>query len=261
VNIAFTTLFLFFLLIPGILFRKLYYSEEFSKEFFKESLFGVFTATFLPSLVFQTIWIYLVQLFGFEVDLAIIGNLISADTSYLFFDSLVNNFNLILVYNLSLFTFSGLAGLLSKQTVRRLRWDRKFKFFRFQNTWHYILKGEFFDFPHADISLQKDTVEDIEFVFVDAIIDLQGDSYLYNGILVDYELSNEGGLKNISITESIRRKISDEAAINNDEPNKFYNIKGHLLLIKYEIIKNINFTYYTVDYDSENQNFIPREVE
>jgi len=259
VNIAFTTLFLFFLLIPGILFRKLYYSKEFSKEFFKESLFGVFTATFLPSLFFQTIWIYLVQLFGFNVDFSAIGNLLSSDSSYLFFDSLQINFDKILIYNASLFLFSGFVGFMCKQTVRKLRWDRKYKFFRFQNTWHYILKGEFFDFPNADISLQKDTVENIEFVFVDAVLDLQGDSYLYNGILVDYELSNDGGFKNISITEPIRRKISDET-IKNNKPNKFYNIKGHILLLKYNLIKNINFTYYTVDYDSKNQNFIPREV-
>ena len=75
--------------------------------------------------------------------------------------------------------------------MRNKKLDRTFKFFRFQNSWHYILKGELFDFPRAEIVLERDTVEDIELVFVDAVLEINGDAYLYDGILVDYELTRK----------------------------------------------------------------------
>ena len=164
-----------------------------------------------------------------------------------------------------MFIVSGLSGYLLKKHVRKNKLDRSFKFFRFQNSWHYILKGEFFDFPRADISLDRDTVEDIEFVFVDAILEINGESYLYDGILVDYELSNTGsGLETISLTNAQRRKISDDSKISKkgkkkDNSKKYYAISGHILVLKYNETRNLNFTYFTLEYD--NGNFTPRLVE
>ncbi|MEW7279369.1 hypothetical protein ABW636_12315 [Aquimarina sp. 2201CG1-2-11] len=155
-----------------------------------------------------------------------------------------------------MFITSGLSGYLIKKGVRKYKLDRTFKFFRFQNSWHYILKGEFFDFPRADMVLEKDTVEDIEFVFIDAITEINGESFIYDGILVDYELSNEGGLETISITNAQRRKLSDDSEISKngkrkDNSNKYYPISGHILVLKYCELKNLNFTYLTLDHKKD----------
>lgn len=264
-NIAFSTLLLFFLLIPGILFRKFYYSEEFSKEYFKETFFGVFIATFLPSVIFQITWYFLVMILNFEVDLYTVADIISQKPDKNSFINLKNNSLNIIVYNITMFISAIVLGYSLKQTVRRYKWDRKFKFFRFQNSWHYILKGEFFDFPRANMSLEKDTVEDIEFVFIDAIVEINNECYLYDGILVDYELSSDGGLKNISLTKAVRRKINDDSVIidgiKSDNSENYYPIKGHVLLFKYSEIKNLNFTYYTLTYDDESKEYSPKQVE
>lgn len=66
---------------------------------------------------------------------------------------------------------AGSVGYVSREIVRYFNLDRRRKIFRFQNHWHYILKGEFYDFPRANIALKHDTVREIEFVFVDALIE------------------------------------------------------------------------------------------
>ena len=263
-SIALSTLVLFFLLIPGITFRRFYYSEEFSREYFKETFFAVFIATILPSLFFQLLWYSLTTSIGQNIDLYVFGDIISSNPKNETFDNIENNALNILLYNFSMFFIAGLSGYLLKQVVRNQKWDRQFKFFRFQNSWHYILKGEFFDFPRAEIMLERDTVEDIEFVFIDAIIEINNESYIYDGILVDYELSSDGGLDNISITNAQRRNITDDSEITNqgekkDNQSKYYPIDGHILVLKYCEIKNLNFTYYTLDFEEDE--LIPRMVE
>lgn len=265
-NIALSTLILFFLLVPGIAFRRFYYSEEFSRQYFKESFFGVFIATILPSLFFHVLWYFLARELGFEVNLQVFGDLVSADPSDQSFKNLRANSTNILTYNLSMTITAALSGYFIKKVVRKVHLDRKFKLFRFQNSWHYILKGEFFDFPRADISLDRDKVEDIEFVFVDAILNLNEGTYLYDGILVDYELSNQGGLDTISITNVQRRKLLDDANISVDgekenNSSKYYPISGHLLILKYPEIVNLNFSYFALDYDEDKEEFSPRPVE
>jgi len=263
-SIALSTLILFFLLIPGILFRRFYYTEEFSREYFRETFFAVFIATILPSLFFQFTWYFLAKPFGYFIDLYILADIVSSNPNQESFKNLENNSSQILIYNSSMFAIAGFSGYLLKQIVRSQKWDRRFKFFRFQNSWHYILQGEFFDFPRAEINLYNDNVEDIELVFVDAVIEMAGETYLYDGILVDYNLSQDGGLETISLSNPKRRKLSDDCKITKkgkkkDNSSKYYPITGHILVLKYCELKNLNFKYITLEALDED-GFILREV-
>lgn len=263
-SIALSTLVLFFLLVPGLLFRRFYYSEEFSKEYFKETFFGVFISTILPSLFFHFLWYFIVKIFGQKVNLFVLGDIVSQQPSSFSFQNLQENAINIMLYNLTMFFVAALAGYLLKKIVRREKWDRLYKFFRFQNSWHYILKGEFFDFPRADITLDVDTVEDIELVFIDAVIEINGNSYLYDGILVDYELNGNNGLETVSLTNAQRRKLNDDSIISKkgnkkDNSKKYYPIGGHLIVLKYSELKNLNFTYLTLD--NHGDSLTPRLVE
>ncbi len=251
-NIAFSTLLLFFLLLPGIFYRRFYYSEEFSKQYFRETFFGIFISTFIPSLLFQAIWLLFAKSVQYEVDLKMVFHLISATADAATFQNIEQNLIPILGYNLSMLISASILGRLSKNIVRMQKWDRKYKHFRFQNAWHYILKGEFFDFPRANITLEKDTVEDIEFVFVDALVELDDIAIIYDGILVDYELNKTGGLEHISLKNVQRRFIhinSLQPPIDKDET--LYPIQGHIMVLKYSELKNVNFSYYTLERDED----------
>lgn len=167
---------------------------------------------------------------------------------------------------MSLNLTAGYLGHLSKQIVRLRIWDRRRKVFRFQNSWHYILKGEFFDFPRAAYDLEVDKVEDIEMVFVDALVNTNDGTVIYDGILVDYELSSDGGLETITFKESERRFLKNDSceqkcecsqgevvdsAVTGNKKN-YYKIPGHLLILKYSEILNLNFTYYKITKDVDN---------
>lgn len=259
-GIALSTLVLFFLLIPGIAFRRFYYSEEFSREYFKESFFGVFFSTLIPSVLFHTVWFFLARLLGYDVSLYILADIISQSPEIQSFSNFQINSGKILFYNSTMIIVAGFLGYYLKNFIRSRKWDRTYKFFRFQNSWHYILKGEFFDFPRAEFTLDKDTVEDIEFVFIDAIVELNSDTYLYDGILVDYELRNDGGLETISLKNSQRRKLSQDNMTVEDEitGTRYYPIEGHILVLKYSEVKNLNFTYLRLE--KEENNYRPRLV-
>lgn len=158
-NVALSTFLLFIFLLPGIVFRRFYYTEQFSKEYFKQTFWEVFLSTLIPSLIIQIIWFFLVQLFGYKVDLLIIGNLLSENPQPSTFENLQNNSLEILVYHLTIFTFSSLTGYYLKYFIRNNKLDRKYKLLRFKNNWHYILSGEFFDFPKSSYDLTKDKPE------------------------------------------------------------------------------------------------------
>lgn len=88
-------------------------------------------------------------------------------------------------------------------------------------------------------------------MFVDALMETNDGTFLYDGILVDYELSRDGGLDSISLTEAQRRKLADDRGHreegNQDENDPYYSIEGHILVLKYSEIKNLNLSYYVLE--------------
>ncbi|EOZ96164.1 hypothetical protein A33Q_2757 [Indibacter alkaliphilus LW1] len=256
-NIAFSTFLILIFLLPGIFFRRYYYAEEFSKEYVKESFFEILFSAFVPSLIFQSIWFYLSKLLGFPVDLEVIGNLLAVNPLPSSFQNVSESSAQIIFYHFSIMIAASFAGHYIKQGVRLNKWDRRFKDLRFQNSWHYVLKGEFFDFPRSSYDLELDNVEDIELIFVDALVKTQEGTVIYDGILVDYELSNDGGLEYISFKEVQRRFMKDDFKEENkwESKSKYYQIPGHILVMKYSEIINLNFSYYKLIYDEKESKY------
>lgn len=250
-GIAFSTLLIRSTLIPGIIYRKTYYSEEFSKQYFKTSFFGVLSSTLIPSIIFQILFVFI---FNSKIDFEIVHNVFLGKIDGRIINNITNNHWKILFYFIVLSVISALSGYLLKKIIRYYKLDRKLKFFRFHNSWHYILKGEIFDFPKANINLLNDEVEDIELIFIDALLEINNQAILYNGILVDYELNqNTSGLETISLKSTKRRCLSKDRTINtsnnqyNSNTHDYYPIDGHILVLKYSDLKNLNFTYYKLN--------------
>ncbi len=263
-SLAFSTIVLFILLLPGIAFRRLYYSEEFSQQYFRENFFLVFTATVVPSLVFQLAGYWIASWFSPPADLTVLAGLVSGgEEAIAALGNVERHLGRIVCHQAVVIGLAGLLGYQSRKAIRALKWDRKYKLFRYQNSWHYILRGEIFDFPRADIDLLHDRVEEIEIVFVSAIQDTAAGTYLYDGILVDYQLTRSGGLLTLSLKAAKRRNLQDDAPTGtpNDPDERYYPIRGNLLMLKYAELKNLNFTYYKLETVSEEPRLtIPRQV-
>ena len=138
------------------------------------------------------------------------------------------------------------AGHISRKIVRILKLDRKFRLFRFSNDWHYLLSGEFLDFPEV-----PDNPEEVSFKLVNALTEVGGKQMIYIGELIHFTLSDEGGLENIVLKDAKRRLLEDDLL-----ENRYYEIPGRYITIPYKTIVNINIRYFyleevTSEYDED----------
>lgn len=244
---AVSTLFLFLFILPGITFKRAYLSSAFSRKLkFSGILDEVFWALF-PSIIMHFLSYLLVlaaaSVFYFDFDLKLTLNaaLLKQDNeaygdvflSYLFYCTFV-------------MTVSFFAGHISRKIIRTLKFDRKFKLFRFTNDWHYLLSGEFLDFPEV-----PDHPEEVSFKLVNVLTSVGTQQMIYIGELIHFTLSDEGGLENIVLKDAKRRLLQDDLS-----ENRYYEIPGRYITIPYKTIININIRYFyleelTEDYQEE----------
>ncbi len=248
-NIALSTLLIFLFLLPGLIFRKLYYSGTFSKQYFKQNFFELFISSFVPAIIFQFTWFTVVEFFDYYIDLMVLVKIFDEDKISNAFTNFENYKFQIFFYHLSLNIFAGLMGWLLKFLVRKTKADKRIKILRYRNSWHYLFSGEFFDLPMASFNLIDDDVNQIEFIYTDVLTSASDKLILYEGILVDYELSKDEGLNYLILKEYRRRFIDD-----NEKDNKeYYEIPGHILIIPYSSITNINMSFYKLNEISEDK--------
>jgi hypothetical protein len=243
------------ILLPGISFRKGYFSEEFSNQYTIKDFFGLFVNTLFPSLTAYLIFLPIIYFIfgGYSYDFKVLLGILSAN------DVLVeNSIQKIDTYKYPIIGFqilinslSFIAGLKVRDLVLQKSTDAKNKFFRYKNIWHYLLTGKFILFKRSQINLLKDGVKDIDITYVDAIIAVGEELFVYTGMLVDYELSEDGNLNLIYITNAARKPIDEET---------YKDINGHTLILKYENIINLNLIFIQTEED-ENGNIRLRMVE
>jgi hypothetical protein len=165
----------------------------------------------------------------------------------------------ILVYVLGLYAFSGLLGLGLHVLVRRTRLDRRMAWpFRFENDWHYLLRGEILDFPphrgsSRPLRKPKITSDDVLGTVVAAVVDLKDRSVLYLGFLVDFYFDHHGNLDRILLEEVRRRDLGSDASTAALPPpifdldQRYFVLRGHYFVLRMEEIKTLNVDYITRD--------------
>lgn len=244
---AVSTLFLFLFILPGITFKRAYLSSVFSRNLkFSGILDEVFWALF-PSIIMHIVSYLLlfaassIFYFDFDVKHILSTALLQQDNP-----DYANVFVSYLLYCTFVMTVSFFAGHVSRKVVRVLKFDRKFKLFRFTNDWYYLLSGEFLDFPEV-----PDHPEEVSFKLVNALTSVGSQQMIYIGELIHFTLSDEGGLENIVLKDAKRRLLQDDLS-----ENRYYEIPGRYITIPYKTIVNINIRYFyleevTEDYEDE----------
>lgn len=139
------------IIIPGILFRRFFFYGEFSKQFnTKDPVLHSMFFSVIPGIVIQIIAFIIYNLsLGFETtyeDVFTIFRDITSDgtngtqqaTKDFINDDLITFF----LYSLGVFLFASFTGWFCSRIIRALKWDKKYKLFRYNNQWYYIFSGE-----------------------------------------------------------------------------------------------------------------------
>jgi hypothetical protein len=249
VNIAFPSILLLFLSVPGIVLRRSYFAGRFSINFIETNIINEIVYSVIPAVVLHIGYIILIQQFtSYEILVDHFGYLVAGgnDKSYLneIFSSTKIHLLPILLYNLSLIFIAFILGTVGRNIVRSLAWDRKTDFFRFSNQWHYLFTGEFLDSKE----LGWDYHNKIDFILVDILVDVNGQSVIYSGKLEDYFLKPGGGLDRIIIKYPSKKTFS----VNGEDDLR--DIPGNYLTIPFNRITNINTQYFNLDMlEDDNQ--------
>ena len=137
-EIALGALIIIILLLPGISFRKGYFSEEFSNQYTIKDFFQLFVNTFIPSIILYLIVLPIILLIGYRYNLTTLIGLISSNDK-LFVQSVdkVGKFqNEIILFQFVINSISFLIGYQLKNYFIRKSLDSTIEFFRYKNIWH-----------------------------------------------------------------------------------------------------------------------------
>lgn len=143
-----------------------------------------------------------------------------------------------LMFSYFLMTWGGafVAAKLWYWAVNRFAWEHvascMSEHVRGHAPWYYLLKG--FDYPESN---------EIEGAYVAATVDLGGKTYLYEGLLLDFQLGEDGALDRLILIEAERRLLRNDRQGTKDDDSRFYNISGHYFILKYAQITTLNVSY------------------
>lgn len=245
-NIAFSTLFLITLFLPGYILRHVYLSSGYwalngaadyihhntdanNNPFASEVLTILFISIIIHSfaILIPCFQINYLKALTFLTH----NNLSTSNISLLEFSW----------YFIALCILSGILGFICYWVVRKFKLDMRFKCLRFKFYWFYILSGECLAFPEN--GAQKIP----EGAYIAATIEQNGKSYLYYGVLEDYVVEKSGELKTLFIKYARRRELNNDASEEKEDDKRFYPIRGEWLTLKYKDIKSLNIEYFYIE--------------
>ncbi|MCD9016436.1 hypothetical protein [Parachryseolinea silvisoli] len=253
-SLVFSSLFLFILISPGLIFRFSYLQGTYAKLTFKVSAVEEIFWALIPALFLQLAAILVVDhVTPYEVRLEVIYQLITSNDALDFF-VIEQSLLPFLIYIALLLLASVFFGVVARRLVRRYRLDLHTKFLRFGNEWHYLFSGEAF-YLSKNINPSS-----IAFIQIDVVMGSSEGDMIYSGILEDYYLSRDNnGLDRLYLTNVYRRLLKND--LDADAPNvgflnrhlddRYYAMPGDLFVVTYDDIKNLNVTYMIEMTDTE----------
>lgn len=259
-ELAFSALLLFILVLPGIIFRYSY-----SKGFGKwpipsptRSLSDQIAYSLVSAGLLHLLWSWFVYTLGQKIDLSAVVMMIMGsygkDEEYLLpaIQSFTHYPYKIAVYFLSLYLASALLGFCLHSLVRNRKLDLKHRFLRFDNDWYYLLTGEILEFGETE---GLDTPPDG--VYLSAVINNGDKDYLYRGIIRDFFFDKNGNLDRVSlILASFRLLVrNDNAQASPTIPNeqKYIDIEGDYFILRYSDMRTMNIDYFFLEETGDEQ--------
>jgi hypothetical protein len=258
VNVAFSALLVFLLLLPGFLFRT--YFKRAEKVVLDIKPFGQAAIdAFLTAIVIDLVWYWTSHLVtGTRVDFRALFTLIagekSAELESAIAELAADPWRPGIFFG-SLYAFAIACAFGLRYVVTRWRLDRRgaplANFLRFDTPWYYLFTG-------------YDRLTAPNGVAIGAVVSLGGTAYLYTGVLVEYFLDDQGQLNRLVLTSAARRPLSEDALQTSDPlsspwlevegsagegappglaEERFYPIEGDYFVLRYSEVLTLNVRY------------------
>jgi len=232
-NIAFPAFFILVLIIPGFIFQNAYEKVENTsiekKPFDVSSSLAFFYALILHILLITVV----LPIFGNEINYEICIKLLIGSKSISADDlaAISNNIPQVILYFASSFLLAYVLGRLFQKLIFYFNPYKSSKY-AFDTPWYYELTGKLSETQNAEL------------IKLSCLVESKNSSFLYYGVLEDFYLDSEGELNRVVLSGAMRRPIeSDDSNPLEPAAERFYEIKGDRLILKYEDIKNINIEY------------------
>jgi len=228
-NIAFPAFFLLALILPGFIFTNAYERTENTtldkKPFEASSASALMCALFLQ-LIHASVVHFTIKEIDFELCIKILTGVKLTQSDI---ESLSPDLGFIGSYFVCLYIASYILGKLLQKIVFCLN-PYKSSPLAFDTPWYYELKGK--------LSSESDA----QIIKVSCLLDTKDGSYLYYGYLDDFYLDKDGQLDRIVLFDVYRRDIRNDDHGDADT-NRYYQIKGERLILKYSQVINLNIEY------------------
>jgi hypothetical protein len=242
-NVALPALIVFFLLLPGFIFRtNLKRAERTSLDF---SPFGQVAAeAVLWALSLHLAWLFLSHIiFQHDFEPVVLMKLLSSApaTQAEATEAVGRQFNWIAAYFATLISVSFALPKIVRFVISRYRLDRAdapfSSIFRFhQAPWYYLLTGA--DFKPDDAP---------DFIVVSAIVEIGKEAMLYVGVLDEFYVDAEGQLDRLVLQGVARRPIAADktrgGADANSPETRFYDVDGDSFVLRYGEAITLNIQY------------------
>lgn len=239
-NLTFwTVLYIVFLIIPGVFFKRFYFQGHFNKQF-QSGLYAdrLITSLFWGAII-QVITIHILIQTS-DLNFGSFSEILKEAYSSIYSKSLPNGIS-------SLFTFASmylvwsvfigiLLGHLSHQLVRKTKLDLNYAVFRFSNKWYYYFTGEILN-TH-EFKFKKSKNGKVSSSIVDVLVDYgEGENVLFTGTLTQYSLCSNGDLETLYLTGTGRYKKPE------GQSPYVKQIPGDCFIIPYNRVLNMNIDY------------------
>lgn len=258
--------FLFLVLFPGLLLRRLYYYGAFSKQFGSgKNLITILAISSIPGLINLILIYTYYENFILPIDIGAVVDEFKKlnNPNFSFGISEEATLKSLLFKALPFIGFlylnSLIFGLVSGRFIRNSNVDTVFKLLRYKNYWFYLFNGK----PTGSNKKKKlkFNFQNRKHVFTkaDILIDAGSETNLYSGIVVDYELSDKDctSLDKIVLQEAIRYRVTTSTGTSREA----VNVPGDLFIVDCTKMRSLNLTYATEETNNILSSKVPGSIE
>jgi len=243
VNIAFTTLVILLLAMPGYIARAAYLTEDFSREVLPTNLTNDIALAILYSLpihfvaVSTIIYLYQHGYLSTNVDFEVVFRFLGGEYGRYgeefgrLSSNLYQHMYRIAAYFVCVMAAALVIGIMLRKVVWEYRLDVKIPtLFRYRNRWLYLLTAREqleLDEPHITV--------------VDALMELANETQLYRGMVVGFISNEAGDLEDLYLGDVFRGKFVESAG--GEKKFEWQEVPGDSFVLKYREIRNLNISF------------------